>query len=111
MSEGEATFGSGTDKNLESRSAGHSAVTVGHVVQADGAVEHPAWLDPSVEHVGQQFLDVGAGRSQSAGESDVAHEHAEVHRHVRVLRYADPAHHAAVACHTERRLDRWLRAN
>ena len=56
-----ATFGSGTDENLECRSAGHGAVTVGHVVQADGAVEHPAWLDPPVEHIGQQFLDVGAG--------------------------------------------------
>ena len=60
----------------------------------------------AVEHVGQQLLDVGAGRGDAAGERDVAQEGPEVGRHVRVLGGADPADRAAGADHGVRGLDR-----
>src|SRR5262245_3933716 len=88
-------FPSGLDEDLEGGSAGHGAVAVGYLGEADRAVEHPAWLDTAFEHIGQQFLDVGAGRRDPAGERDVAEEHAEVGGHVGVLRGADPADRAA----------------
>jgi hypothetical protein len=42
---------------------GRSAVAVRHLVQADGEVDYLARLDGAVEHVGQQFVDIGTGRS------------------------------------------------
>jgi len=46
-------------------------------------VEDPAGVDHAVEHVGEQFLDVGAGRGYAAGEGDVAQENPEVRRNLR----------------------------
>src|SRR6266508_4728920 len=50
---------SGADEHLQRFAIGHGAVAVGHVLEADGAVEHLARLERAVEHVGQQLLDVG----------------------------------------------------
>src|SRR5215208_4765636 len=50
---------SGLDEHLQGLAVGHGAVAVRHLVEADGAVEDPAGLDPALEHIGEQFLDVG----------------------------------------------------
>src|SRR5437868_6418614 len=85
------------DEDFERLPVGHGAVAVRYLLEADGAVEHAAGLQPAVEHVGQEFLDVGAGWGDATGEGDVAHEHVEVHRDLRVLGGSDPADHATVA--------------
>src|SRR2546423_469039 len=96
---------SGTDEDFERFPVGHGPVAVRHLLEADGAVEHAAGLERAVEHVGQELLDVGAGRRDAPGEGDVAHEHVEVHRDLRVLRGSDPADHATVAHDGEGGLD------
>ncbi|WP_415924720.1 hypothetical protein [Streptomyces sp. AK08-01B] len=58
--------GSGPDEDFRASRAGHDPVSVGHLVEADGAVEDPARLDPPVEYVRQEPVDVGAGRSRAA---------------------------------------------
>src|SRR3954447_12126190 len=82
---------SGTDEDLERLAGVHRLVAGGDVVQADGAVEHAAGLDAALEHVGQQFLDVGALGTGAAGEGDVAAEEVEASGGLLVLRHADPA--------------------
>src|SRR4051794_7062086 len=88
---------SGLDEDLERGALVHRPVAVGGVLEEHGAVEDPAGLDPALQHVGQQFLDVGALRAGAAGEGDVAAEQVEAGRRLVVLRDADPADHAACA--------------
>jgi hypothetical protein len=50
------------DLELEDLALVHRAVAVRHIVERTAAVEDAAGLDPPLEHVGQQPLDVGAYR-------------------------------------------------
>jgi hypothetical protein len=78
------------DKHLQGFAVGHGAVTVRHLVEADGAVEDPAGFDPAFQHVGEQFLDVGPGRGGAAGDGDVAQDQVRAERPFGVLGQADP---------------------
>src|SRR5690349_22175603 len=68
------------DENLERGALVHRPVAVGGVLEGHGAVEDPAGLDPALQDVGQQLLDVGALRTRAAGERDVAAEQVEPSR-------------------------------
>jgi hypothetical protein len=49
-------------QDLERLALVHRAVAVRHLVERTDAVEDAVGLDPSLKHVGQQLLDVGAYR-------------------------------------------------
>ena len=57
--------GSGPEEDLHLGSLGHRLVAHRDVLEADGAVQDPPRLDPAVEHIGQQLVDVGPGGSDS----------------------------------------------
>src|SRR2546425_7920991 len=44
---------SGTDEDFERFAVGHGSVSLRHLLESDGAVEHAAGLERTVEHVGQ----------------------------------------------------------
>jgi hypothetical protein len=89
---------SGSDEDLQGLAGVHGAVAVGHLVEVDGAVEDTAGLDAAFEDVGEEFLDVGAGRGGAAGQGDVAAEEAaDPDWSFLVLRDADPADRATGA--------------
>src|SRR5258707_5471606 len=90
------------DEDLEGLAVGHSAVAVGHLVQADGAVEDAAGLDGAVEDVGHEFLDVGASGGGAAGEGDIAKEHCGADGAFPVLGDAEPADDTAIDDGAER---------
>src|SRR5438552_4105769 len=89
----------------------HRPVAVGYAVEVDDAVEDPARLDPSLEDVGQQFLDVGAGRGGTAADADVVVERGLRRGELLVLRDADSADGAAGAGDFDRRQLRLLEAD
>ncbi|MEY9936424.1 hypothetical protein [Streptacidiphilus sp. MAP5-3] len=51
----------------------HRFVAVADAVQVDGVVEDPAGFDAAFQDVGEDVVDVVAGRIHAAGEGDVAH--------------------------------------
>src|SRR6184192_2146117 len=73
----------------------HRSVAVGYAVEVDDAIEDPARLDPSLEDVGQQLLDVGADRGRTAADADVVVERGLRRGELLLLRDADPADGAA----------------
>src|SRR3954468_4130272 len=85
----------------------HRAVPVRHVVEAARAVEYAAGLDPALEDVREQLLDVRARRRRAAGDADVLPER-DVARDRVLLRDADAADGAARARDLERRDHRLL---
>src|SRR5207249_3803123 len=70
-------------------------VSVRHPIEADAAVEDATRLDPPLENVGQQLLDVGAYRSRSAADRHVLEECLLRARDRVVVRDADTADRAA----------------
>ena len=89
----------------------HRPVAVGYAVEVDDAVEDPARLDPSLEDVGQQFLDVGADRGGTAADADVVVERRLRSGELLLLRDADPADGAAGSGDSDRRQLRLLEAD
>ena len=62
---------------MSTLSASRSAIALiagRYAVEIDGAIEHPTRVDLALEYVGQEFLDVGARRCDTAGQGDVSHE-------------------------------------
>src|SRR5581483_3756283 len=74
------------DEELDRLALVHRAVAVRHVLERAGAVEDAAGLDPPLEDVRQELLDVGAGRGGAAGDRDVVVEGREGRREPLVLR-------------------------
>ena len=62
------------DQELDRLALVHRAVALGHLVERAGAVEDAAGLDPALEDVRQQLLDVGARRGRAAADRDVVEE-------------------------------------
>src|SRR5215204_4026349 len=84
----------------------HRPVAVGHPVEADGPVEHPTRLDPALEDVRQEILDVRAYRGGPAAHGDVAEERRQRGGDRLVLGYAHPADRAAQTGDAHGRLHR-----
>ena len=96
------------DEHLQRLAVGHGAVAVWHLLQADGAIEHPAWFDPALEYVGKQLPNVDPGRSGAAGDGDVAQDQVGSERPFAVLGQADPADRpSAATCSSARARLRW----
>ena len=62
------------DHDLDRLALVHRAVAVRHAVEVRRAVEDAAGLDPALEDVGQQLLDVRARGRRAAGDGDVVEE-------------------------------------
>src|SRR5215208_5033956 len=73
----------------------HRPVAVGHAVEADGPVEDAPGLDPALEDVRQELLDVRAYRGGPAAHGDVTEERRQRGGHRLVLGDADAADRAA----------------
>jgi hypothetical protein len=58
------------DHHLDRLAVVHSPVAVGHPVEVRRAIEDASGLDPAVEDVRKQLLDIGARRRGAAGDRD-----------------------------------------
>src|SRR5215207_7155082 len=94
------------DHHLDRLALGHRPVAVGDAVESDAPVEHLPRLDPPLEGVGQQLLDVGARGRRPATDRDVAEERGLGAGDLGVLRNADTADRPTGARDTDRRLHR-----
>src|SRR3954471_24081828 len=83
-----------TDEYLERLSLVHGAIAVWHFLERDGAVEHAARLDATLQNVGQQLVHVSANGGRAAGDDDVAEEHRLRARDRGIVRETYAAHSA-----------------
>src|SRR5439155_20291006 len=99
------------DQDLDGLALVHRAVAVRHLVEADDSVEDTAWLDPPVEDVRHELLDVCARRGRTAGDADVVEEGRRRRRNLLLLGNADSPDRAAGTRDAESRDRRLLVAN
>src|SRR4249919_2345913 len=92
------------DLELQDFAVVHRAIAVRHVLDRAGAVEDTTWLDPTVEDVRQQLLDVRAHGRGTAGDGSVLPERNAGACRV-VLGHADTTDRAAGSGNRERGLD------
>src|SRR5689334_527949 len=81
----------------------HRSVAIGHRVEINDPIEYASWLNPSLEHIGHQLLDVGTRRSRPARYRHVLEKCGRRFGKIIVLRHADAADRAAWAGDTQRR--------
>src|SRR6185436_14010986 len=80
-----------TDHHLDRLAIVHRPVAIGNPVQADDPVEDATRLDPSLQYVGEQLLDVRAHQGRATADGDVAEEGRLRSGHAVVMRHADAA--------------------
>src|SRR5947209_9248147 len=67
----------------------HGSIAFRHFVKPYGAIEDASGLDTSFEHVGEEFVDIGADRRRAATDAHVAVEQRTGVRDCLVMRDAD----------------------
>ena len=92
-----------SDQDLERLALVHRPVPVGHLVEARHAVEDAAGLDPALEDVRQELLDIGACRGRASGDGHVLEERLHAVRNRLRLGNADTADGATRTCDLEGR--------
>src|SRR5438093_8929829 len=105
-----ATSRSEFDQHLERLALVHRSIAVRHLVERPDAVEYAAGLDPPVEDVREQLLDVRPHWRGATTNARVLPEH-DARGHALVLGSANAADGAARASDLERGDDRLLEAD
>src|SRR6476620_5160621 len=98
------------DLELQDFAVVHRAVAVRHVLDRAGAVENTTWLDPTLEDVRQQLLDVRAHGRRAACDRGVLPKR-DTSRCGVVLGHAHPADRPAGSGDRECRFDGLLEAH